>query len=186
MTTLEAVIFMEILTVATIQFLFQVLNFTKAVSNVSLNGGEGSDTISVDDVTLGDENDGRYTQSYLTVTGGAGNATLTDISTSDIISLSGDYSQAYYKSDKNIFIYGTGVKVSLGGVDDVADISSVKIYNGSTQKTFGNFVTVLEWKIENGVASYGDLINIGGLSSLAAFEDITVKFPALFLALTHK
>ncbi len=170
---------MEILTVATIQFLFQVLNFTKAVSNVSLNGGEGSDTISVDDVTLGDENDGRYTQSYLTVTGGAGNATLTDISTSDIISLSGDYSQAYYKSDKNIFIYDTGVKVALGGVSDVSSISSVKIYNGSQQKTFGNFVTVLEWKLENGVASYGDLITISGLSTVASWSDLTVDGKAI-------
>ena len=200
-------------------------------SNVSLNGGEGADTISVDGVTLGDENDGRYVQSHLTVTGGAGadvinvsnvsvtgsyssayilgedgadkisvtdsdglqvtggdgndtiyfggavDATLTDLASGDVVSLSGDYQKAYYKD--GVFIYGTGVKVSLSGVDDVADISNITIYNGSTRTNFGSFVTVLEWKLENGVASYGDLFTVSGLSSLASFEDITVDGKAI-------
>ena len=213
---------------------FKNIEFYKGSSGkVSLNGGEGADTISVDGVTLGDENDSKWTQSHLSIAGGADadvinvvnvtvtgsyssaniygedgadkisvtdssglqitggdgndtiyfggavNATLNDLASGDVISLSGDYSQAYYKSDKNIFIYGTGVKVSLSGVDDVADISSVTIYNGGTRTNVGNFVTVLEWKLENGVASYGDLINIGGLSSLATFEDITVDGKAI-------
>ncbi len=208
------------------------IEFYKGSSSyVSLNGGEGADTISVDDVTLGDENDGRYTQAHLTVTGGAGadvinvsnvtvtgsyssgyilgedgadkisvtdsdglqitggdgndtlyfggalNATLTDIAAGDVVSLSGDYKKAYYKD--GVLIYGTGVKVSLSGVSDVADISNVTIYNGKTKTNVKNFVTALEWKIENGVASYGDLISIGGLSSSASWSDITVDGKAI-------
>ncbi|MBQ7704692.1 MAG: hypothetical protein IJT73_04580, partial [Selenomonadaceae bacterium] len=200
-------------------------------SRVTLNGGEGADTISVDGVTLGDENDSGYTYARLSITGGAGadvinvsnvtvtgsesdgyilgddgadkisvtdssglqitsgdgndtiyfggavNATLTDLAAGDVVSLSGDYKKAYYKD--GVLIYGTGVKVSLKGVSDVADISSVAIYNGSTRTNFGSFVTVLEWKLENGVASYGDLINIGGLSSLASWSDLTVDGKAI-------
>ncbi len=200
-------------------------------SNVSLNGGEGADTISVDGVTLGDENDGKYTQSHLTVTGGAGadvinvsnvtvtgsyskgyilgedgadkisvtdssglqitggdgndtiyfggalNATLTDLASGDVVSLSGDYKKAYYKD--GVLIYGTGVKVSLSGVDDVADISNITIYNGSTRTNFGSFVTVLEWKLEDGVASYGDLLTVSGLSANATFENLTVDGKAI-------
>lgn len=208
------------------------IEFYKGSSSyVSLNGGAGADTISVDDVKLGSEDDTRNTYSRLSITGGEGadvinvsnvsitgsesdgyilgdagadkisvtdsdglqitggdgndtltfggavNATLTDLAAGDVVSLSGDYQKAYYKD--GVFIYGTGVKVSLSGVDDVADISNVTIYNGSTRTNFGSFVTVLEWKLEDGVASYGDLLTVSGLSANASFEDITVDGKAI-------
>ena len=212
---------------------FKNIEFYKGSSGrVSLNGGEGADTISVDDVTLGDENDGRYTQAHLSIIGGEGadvinvsnvsvtgsystasidggegadkisvtdsdnlqitggdgkdtlylggdvQGTISDYTAADdIISLSGGYNKAYYKD--GVFIYGTGVKVSLKGVTDISSIGNGVIYNGSTKTNFNDFVTVLEWKLEDGVASYGDLITISGLSSLAAFSDLTIDGKAI-------
>ena len=158
---------------------------TISVANVSVTGSnrkfyvegnDGADKITVTDsngvqITSGDGADTLYF-------GGDVQGTISDYTAADdVISLSGEYNQAYYKD--GVFIYGTGVKVSLGGVSDISSIGSGVIYNGSTRTNFNDFVTVLEWKLENGVASYSDLITISGLSSLASFEDLTIDGKAI-------
>ena len=106
---------------------FKNIEFYKGSSGrVSLNGGAGNDTISVDGVTLGDENDGRYTQAHLSIIGGAG----ADVINVANVSVTGSYSTASIDG-------GEGAdKISVTDSDNLQITSG----DGNDTLTFGGIV----------------------------------------------
>lgn len=62
---------------------------------------------------------------------------------------SGGYGASIYAEGGNNTV--SFENMTLGEISDVT-LSNLKTYNDSQQKIFGNFVTVLKWKLENSVA----------------------------------
>jgi len=164
---------------------------TISLNNVTVSGGEliiygdseseesenaestsgGNDFISVTDSSGIQIKSGSGTDTL--IFGGEVSATVTDFSNEDVISLSDTVAAAKYKD--GVLTLGN-INLALSEIDDIYAFEDVKVINGTAETTLGELLTNgFEWEVENGVAIYGNLITITGLSSNATADDISLE-----------
>ncbi len=167
--------------------------------NLEISGGNGSEKISVSSITGNDKvsiygdystestddgNDNIFVtnSSGIKIYSGGGTDTLTfggsvtatigDFSANDIISLSSAVSAADFAN--GVLTFGN-VNLNLNGISDISNYEGVVVVNGTTRTTLGDLLTPTGWKVSNGVATFGNLITISGLSTSATADDISLN-----------
>ena len=172
-----------------------------SLSNVELNGYgdfniyalESKNTISAENVAVNDDqtfniytgaeddNISVTSSTGIHITTGEGRdslhfggevvANVSDFSRHDVIIVDEEVDDATFNN--GVLTLGTNVltlqNVTEGNIENYV---AAKIQNGTVTTTLGDMLGILYWKVENGIATYGDLATITGLSSSANADDI--------------